>query len=143
MRLGNYPSTVWLPTQRLYVHIYGDSSWNNILHLKKRLWCFHMSKAIDFVKHSFLYNKHLQQGLPFIVVRFILITCHQIANVKWNHEFSDFLNIQNGVKQCVAFLQYSIVCIPMDFSWNCVGKTSGVELGKITLALSDTPMIHS
>ena len=59
-----------------------------------------MSKAFDTVKHSVLFNKLLKQGLPFIIVRFILITYrHQKANVKWNHEFSNYLNIQNGVKQ--------------------------------------------
>ena len=59
-----------------------------------------MRKAFDMVKHSVLFNKLLKQGLPFIIVRFTLVTyCHQKANVKWNQDFSDFLNIQNGVKQ--------------------------------------------
>ena len=59
-----------------------------------------MSKAFDAVKHSVLFNKLLKQGLPFIIVRFILITYrHEKANVKWIHKFSDYLNIQNGVKQ--------------------------------------------
>ena len=62
-----------------------------------------VSKAFDMVKHSVLFNKLLKQGLPFIIVRFILVTYrHQKANVKWNHDFSDFLNIQNGVKQGVV-----------------------------------------
>ena len=59
-----------------------------------------MRKVFDTVKHSVLFNKLLKQGLLFIIIHFILITCrHQNANVKWNHEFSDYLNIQNGVKQ--------------------------------------------
>ena len=62
-----------------------------------------MSKAFDMVKHSILFNKLLKQGLPFIIVCFILVTySHQKANVKWNHDFSDFLNIQNGMKQGAA-----------------------------------------
>ena len=37
----------------------------------------------DMVKHSVLLNKLLKQGLPFIIVRFVLITYrHQKANVK-------------------------------------------------------------
>ena len=57
-----------------------------------------MSKALDMFKHSILFNNLLKQGLPFIIVCFILVTCcHQKANVKWNHDFSDFL--QNGVKE--------------------------------------------
>ena len=48
-----------------------------------------MSKAFDMVKHSVLFNKLLKQGLPFIIVRFILVTYrHQKANVKWKHDFS-------------------------------------------------------
>ena len=59
-----------------------------------------MSKAFDMVKHSVLFTKLLEQGLPFIIVRFVLITYrHQKANVKWNQDFSDFFNIENGVKQ--------------------------------------------
>ena len=70
-----------------------------------------VSKAFDMVKHSVLFNKLLKQGLPFIIVRFILITYrHQKVNVKWNHHFSDFLNIQNGVKQG-AVLSAIFYCI--------------------------------
>ena len=59
-----------------------------------------LSKAFDTVKHSVLFTKLLKQGLPFIIVHFVLITHrYQMANAKWNHDFPDFLNIQNGVKQ--------------------------------------------
>ena len=55
-------------------------------------------KAFDTVKHSVLFTKLSKQALPFIIVRFVLLNYrHQIANVKWNHDSSDFLNIQNGV----------------------------------------------
>ena len=63
-----------------------------------------MSKAFDTVKHNVLFTKLLKQGLPFIIVRFVLITYrHQIANVNWNHDFSDFLNIQNGAVLSAIF----------------------------------------
>ena len=59
-----------------------------------------MSKAFDTVKHSVLFRKLLEQGLPFIIIRFILISYRrQKANVKWNKELSEFFNIENGVKQ--------------------------------------------
>ena len=59
-----------------------------------------MSKAFDNVQHSILFNKLLDKGLPYIIVRFILTTYHlQQANVKWNDEFSQFFSISNGVKQ--------------------------------------------
>ena len=70
-----------------------------------------MSKAFDTVKHSVLFEKLILQGLPCIVVRFILVSYQlQQANVKWNNEISNCFKIGNGVKQG-AVLSAVLYCI--------------------------------
>lgn len=70
-----------------------------------------MSKAFDTVKHSVLFETLLEQGMPCIIVRYLLI-CYQMqqANVKWRNEFSDFFKIGNGVKQG-AVLSAVLYCV--------------------------------
>ena len=59
-----------------------------------------MRKAFDTVQHSVLFSKLLEQGMPRILVRYLLKTYRlQRANVKWNNEASYFFEIGNGVKQ--------------------------------------------
>ena len=61
-----------------------------------------MSKAFDTVKHSQLFKKLLQQGLPAVIVRYILVSyMYQTANVRWNG---------NGVKQG-AILSAVLYCV--------------------------------
>ena len=70
-----------------------------------------MSKAFDTVQHSHLFKKLLEQGMPAIVVRFILISYkNQKANVKWNGKESRYFSIGNGVKQG-AILSAILYCI--------------------------------
>lgn len=70
-----------------------------------------MSKAFDNVKHSVLFKKLLDQGLPSIIVRYILVTYkHQKANVRWNGEISEFFKVTNGVKQG-AILSAILYCV--------------------------------
>ena len=70
-----------------------------------------MSKAFDCVQHSHLFHKLLEQGMPAIVVRYILITYkHQKANVRWNGEESRYFSIGNGVKQG-AILSAILYCV--------------------------------
>ena len=70
-----------------------------------------MSKAFDTVQHSVLFKTLLEQGLPCIIVRFLLITYRsQQANVKWCNEVSDFFKIGNGVKQG-AVLSAVLYCV--------------------------------
>ena len=70
-----------------------------------------MSKAFDCVQHSHLFHKLLEQGMPAIVVRYILITYkHQKANVRWNGEESRYLSIGNGAKQG-AILSAILYCV--------------------------------
>ena len=70
-----------------------------------------MSKAFDTVQHSRLFEKLLHQGLPHIIVSYILISYkNQQANVRWNSEQSRFFRIGNGVKQG-AILSPILYCV--------------------------------
>ena len=58
-----------------------------------------MTKAFDLVKHSLLFNKLLQAGLPLIFMRLLMfIYMKQNANVKWNNMFSNMFTLTNGVR---------------------------------------------
>ena len=70
-----------------------------------------MSKAFDTVRHSLLFKKLVEQGLPSVIIRFISIAYKlQEANVKWRNEVSDFFKIGNGVKQD-AVLSAVLYCV--------------------------------
>ena len=59
-----------------------------------------MSKAFDLVKHSVMFKKLLDAGLPAIFIRLLIfIYVNQFANVRWNGLFSDFFTMRNGVRQ--------------------------------------------
>ena len=58
-----------------------------------------MKKAFDTVQHSVLFSKLIEQGMPHILVCYLLTTYRlQRANVKWNNEASYFFDTGNGVK---------------------------------------------
>ena len=70
-----------------------------------------MSKAFDTVQHSVLFRKLLKQGMPPIIVRYILVSYKgQKANVRWDKEHSRFFTIKNGVKQG-AILSAVLYCV--------------------------------
>ena len=70
-----------------------------------------MSKAFDTVQHSHLFRKLLEQGMPEIIVRYILVSYkYQKANVRWNGNESRFFSITNGVKQG-AILSAILYCV--------------------------------
>ena len=70
-----------------------------------------MSKAFDTVQHSHLFKKLLDQGMPPIIVRYILVSYkYQKANVRWNGEESRYFDIGNGVKQG-AILSAILYCV--------------------------------
>ena len=59
-----------------------------------------MTKAFDLVKHSTLFNKLLDKGLPVIFVRLLIVQyLNQTANVRWNGNLSYTFPLSNGVKQ--------------------------------------------
>jgi hypothetical protein len=62
--------------------------------------CMDMTKAFDLVKHSLLFTKLLDAGLPLIFLRLLMfVYMKQYANVKWNNEYSDMFSLANGVRQ--------------------------------------------
>ena len=70
-----------------------------------------MSKAFDTVQHSHLFRKLLQQGLPAVIVQYILVSYkNQRANVRWNGQESPHFSIGNGVKQG-AILSAILYCV--------------------------------
>ena len=61
--------------------------------------CMNMTKALDIVKHSRLFNKLLQVGLPLIFMRLLMYIYMKLnANVKWNNMFSNMYMLTNGVR---------------------------------------------
>ena len=59
-----------------------------------------MSKAFDLVKHSMLFRKLLDAGLPSIFIRLLIfIYTNQFANVSWDGGFSTIFSLSNGVRQ--------------------------------------------
>ena len=70
-----------------------------------------MSKAFGRVQHSLLFKKLLDQGMPPIIVRFILVSYkRQSANVRWNSVTSKQFDIGNGVKQG-AIISAVLYCV--------------------------------
>ena len=70
-----------------------------------------MSKAFDTVQHSCLFQKLLDQGMPSVIVRFLLVSYdNQQANVRWNEKYSRYFKIKNGVKQG-AILSAVLYCV--------------------------------
>ena len=59
-----------------------------------------MTKAFDLVRHSLLFRKLLDAGLPAIFIRLlIMIYVNQFANVRWDGIFSSIFSLCNGVRQ--------------------------------------------
>ena len=70
-----------------------------------------MKKAFDTVKHSTLFNKLLERGIPKSYVRLLLVMyMTQSANVRWNGNLSKQFPITNGVKQG-AVLSAILFCV--------------------------------
>ena len=77
--------------------------------------CFmDMKKAFDMVKHSSLFKKLNDRGLPPIITRLLLVMYkNQTANVRWDSSTSDPFAITNGVKQG-AVLSAILFCVYID-----------------------------
>ena len=77
--------------------------------------CFmDMKKAFDMVKHSSLFKKLNERGLPPIITRLLLVMYqNQSAKVRWESSISDSFAITNGVKQG-AVLSAILFCVYID-----------------------------
>ena len=59
-----------------------------------------MTKAFDLVRHSVLFRKLLDAGLPAIFIRLLIfIYANQFANVSWDGSFSNIFSLTNSVRQ--------------------------------------------
>ena len=73
-----------------------------------------LKKAFDTVKHSTLFQKLKNRGLPAVYIRLLMVMySKQMANVRWNNEFSKIFSISNGVKQG-AVLSAILFCVYID-----------------------------
>ena len=90
-----------------------------------------MSKAFDMVQHSHLFRKLLDQGMPPVIVRFILASYkEQKANVNWNGVNSRYFGIGNGVKQG-AILSAVLYCVYTNELYKELRRSNiGCRLGK-------------
>ena len=77
--------------------------------------CFmDMKKAFDKVKHSLVFRKLIDRGLPSIFIRLLMyMYVNQTAKVKWNGHISHEFLLLNGVKQG-AVLSAVLFCVYTD-----------------------------
>ena len=62
--------------------------------------CMDMTKAFDLLKHSKLFIKLFNSGIPPIFLRLIFVVYRdQFANVRWNGSISSMFTMHNGVRQ--------------------------------------------
>ena len=70
-----------------------------------------MTKAFDNVRHSKLFTKVLERGVPAIFIRLLMVAYkNQELLVSWNGELSSRFTMGNGVKQgaVLSALLYNI-----------------------------------
>ena len=73
-----------------------------------------MTKAFDKVKHTILFQKLSERCIPPIILRFIIYMYEiQVANVRWNSNYSTEFKLKNGVKQG-AVLSALFYCVYVD-----------------------------
>ena len=72
-----------------------------------------MTAAFDLTLHSLLFRKMLKAGFPPVFLRlFIFIYMQQVANVKWDSEYSSLFKMTNGVRQgaVLSAIAYCFYC---------------------------------
>ena len=59
-----------------------------------------MSKAFDMTLHSLMFQKMIDAGVSAIFVRLLIfVYVHQVANVRWNGEYSVTFTVKTGCGQ--------------------------------------------
>ena len=75
-----------------------------------------MTKAFDNVKHSVLFQKLMDKGIPEIYIRLLLVMYEkQHANVKWNGSLSESFPIRMVLNRARCCQQSFTVCMLMVF----------------------------
>ena len=73
-----------------------------------------MTKAFDRIQYCKLFRKLIHRKLPITVVRFLLnMYTSQRARIVWNNQYSDWFEINNGVKQG-GVLSPVLFCVYID-----------------------------
>ena len=81
-----------------------------------------MTKAFDNVKHSTLFHKLDEKGIPPIILRLMIQMYEtQKANVRWGNNLSETFTLRNGVKQG-AVLSPRLFCVYMDALFGVLRK---------------------
>jgi len=94
------------------------------------------TKAFDRVNYSKLFGILIDRKLPSVFVRFLLnmYTGHQ-TRVRWNGCFSDFIDVNNGVKQG-GILSPILFCVYLDtLILKLVNSGVGCYMGHICLSV--------
>ena len=99
-----------------------------------------MTKAFDNVRHSTLFQKLLDKGIPPIFIRLLVVMYDkQVANVKWINTLSKSFSIKNGVKQG-AVLSPRLFCVYTDDLFTLLRKkrtgcwVNGIYIGIVGYA---------
>ena len=72
-----------------------------------------MTAAFDLTLHSLLFTKMLKASFPPIFLRlFIFMYINQVANVRWDGEYSTLFTMSNGVRQgaVLSAIAYCFYC---------------------------------
>ena len=72
-----------------------------------------MSKAFDLTLHSLMFAKMIEAGVSAILVRLLInVYVNQVANVRWNGEYSSNFTVKNGCGQgkVLAAIAYCMYC---------------------------------
>ena len=72
-----------------------------------------MSKAFDLTLHSLMFSKMLDSVMSPVFVRLLIfIYANQVADIRWNGEYSDSFTVKNGCGQgkVLAAIAYCMYC---------------------------------
>ena len=81
-----------------------------------------MTKAFDNIKHSVLFPKLVDKGIPAVFIRLLVVIYEtQVAYARWNDTMSKSFPINNGVKQA-AVLSPRLFCVYIDELFDILRK---------------------
>ena len=81
-----------------------------------------MTKAFDNVKHSVLFPKLVDKGIPAVFIRLLVVMYEkQVAYVRWNGTMLKSFPVNNGVKQG-AVLSPRLFCVYIDELFDILRK---------------------
>ena len=92
------------------------------------------SKAFDRVKHSVLFDKLVQRGVPGYIMRILCYWyAHQTMCVRWGSSISSSFRVSNGVRQGGILSPYLFNVYVDDLSQTLIGCRTGCLSGNLTI----------